>query len=77
MLKRTTTAPFVFLALAACGLPTLAACGLSKRAVPAGFMRIGARHGRLLPGAAADAVALDEGIVARETWIGGRSVATA
>jgi len=40
---------------------------------PAEFLDIADRHGRIVPGARADLVELDADLVARRTWIGGRT----
>ena len=40
---------------------------------PAEFLGVADRHGRIVPGARADLVELDADLVARRTWIGGRT----
>jgi len=41
---------------------------------PADFLGLGASHGRIAPGYAADFVVLDDALQVRETWIGGKRV---
>ena len=41
---------------------------------PADFLGLGATHGRIAPGCAADFVVLDDALQVRETWIGGECV---
>ena len=43
-------------------------------AYPADFLGLGATHGRIAPGCAADFVVLDDTLRVRETWIGGERV---
>jgi N-acetylglucosamine-6-phosphate deacetylase len=54
-----------------CGVPLGHALAMASRA-PAEFLGLGDRLGRIEPGYRADLVALDGGLRASRTWIGGR-----
>ena len=54
------------------GLPVDEACRMASQ-YPAGFLGIGATHGRIAPGYRADLVLLDEQLGVIATWIGGQA----